>query len=121
MGLMNQFEAFDSGTPSLLRPTIELHIDELVLDGFDMSSGARIGAAMQRELSRLIFAGDLAQLATNPLDIEALNAGSFYLERDARPNYIGRQLAQRVYGQLDGIQQPALAHNSAEGAKPSHA
>jgi hypothetical protein len=120
MDLMDQFNAFDLRTPQL-RPTIELRIDELILEGFDMSSGDRIGAALKRELSRLISSGDLVHLAASALQVDTLSAGNFHLEPDAHPNYIGQQLAQRVYGQLARVQQPAVAHNSAEGARPSHA
>jgi hypothetical protein len=110
MDLINQF-----------RPTIELRIDELILDGFAMQNGDRIGAALERELSRLLSSGDLVHLTASSLQLDSLNAGSFHLEANAHPNYIGRQLAQRVYGQLARVQQPDLAHNTAEGARPSHA
>jgi hypothetical protein len=120
MDLTNQFDAFDLRAPQL-RPTIELRIGELILDGFGRANGDRIGAALERELSRLISSGDLNHLAASPLHLESLNAGSFHLEANAHPAYIGRQLAQRVYGQLTSAQQPGLAHNTAEGAKPNHA
>jgi hypothetical protein len=120
MDLRDQFDASDLGTPQL-RPSIELRIDELILDGFGIPNGDRIGAALQRELSRLISSGDLAHLTAGPLQVDCLNAGNFHFEPNAHPNYIGRQLAQRVYGQLARMQQPGLADNTAEGARPSHA
>lgn len=120
MDLTNQFDAFDLRA-SELRPTIELRIGELILDGFGRANGDRIGAALERELSRLISSGDLTHLAASSVHVEFVNAGSFHLEPNAHPNYIGRQLAQRVYGQLARAQQPGVAHSTAEGAKPNHA
>ncbi len=120
MDVMDQFDAVDLKAPQL-RPTIELRIDELILDGFDAPNGDRIGAALQRELSRLISSGDLVHLAGNPIQVDSLNAGTFHLEPDAHPNYIGQRLAHRVYGQLARVQQPGVARNTAEGERPSHA
>jgi hypothetical protein len=121
MDLMTQFNTLDLKTPALRR-TIELHIDELVLSGFGVQNGDRIGAALERELSRLISSGDLVHLAASPLQVASLNAGAIRLEPNAHPNYIGRELARRVYGQLARVQHPGgIAHNTAEGAAPSHA
>ena len=79
---------------------VELHIEELVLHGFSPGDRYRIGAAVERELSRL-----LAEQGTPPTlarggDIGHLDGGSFEAKPGAGVEAIGARVAQAVYGAL---------------------
>jgi len=80
---------------------IELHIEELVLHGFEPGDRHRIGEAVQRELTRLF--GELGAPARLFHDVESrrVDAGSFEVAREMRGETIGVQVAQAVYGGLD--------------------
>jgi hypothetical protein len=79
------------------RPNVELHIDELVLHGFAAADRARIGAAVEQELTRLIarqgLPAGLGSGATAHLD-----GGSFTVAPTASPDGIGAQVALSVLG-----------------------
>jgi hypothetical protein len=74
---------------------LELHIEELVLHGFPAGDRFRIGDAVEQELSRLIVEQGLG--LTTELNMEALDAGTFRVGANARPQAIGRQLAHNVH------------------------
>jgi hypothetical protein len=79
--------------------TIHLHIDELVLDGFPSVDRFRIAAAVETELARLLAEqGAPPSLRTGAVD--RLDGGSFNVARPSRPEAIGVQVAQAIYGGL---------------------
>jgi hypothetical protein len=85
-------------------PTIRLHIEELVLDQFQVGDRYAIADAVQRELSQLLAAGSVRGDLTSSLIQNAgnlrLNAGAFQVEPNSKANSIGTQIAQVVYGGL---------------------
>lgn len=83
-----------------ISPSVEIHIEELVLRGFAGSDHLRIGAAIERELSRLIAQQGMQALPIAPIALDRVDAGSFQLAVSANPQTVGRNVAQRVYRQL---------------------
>jgi hypothetical protein len=81
-------------------PFIELHIEELILHGFDPGDRFRIGDAVHRELSRLLAERGLPGLAKRSVSIERLDRASFKVPSSATADAIGRQMARAVYGQV---------------------
>ena len=79
---------------------VRLHIDELVLDGFPPVDRYRIAAAVEAELARLLADQGVPSGLEKGGTIDRLDAGSFGLASDARPDRIGVQVAQAVYGGL---------------------
>jgi hypothetical protein len=86
------------------QPEIRLQIDELVLEGFDARHSARIAAALEAELSRLLNEEGAAQAirhaaqAWNASDAESgMVAGPIQLSPRHSPEAIGRQAAQAIY------------------------
>lgn len=89
-------------------PRVELHIEELVLHGFERGDRHAIADAVERELSRLLaeqfsaesippaFSGDEGITGSGA----HLDAGAFQLASNARPDAVGVQIAQTVYGGL---------------------
>ena len=80
------------------RPEVHVHIEELVLHGFDPADRHRIGDAVQGELARLLAERGLRQ--PSPLDVPALSAGSVTLQRDAPARTIGTRVARALFGVL---------------------
>jgi hypothetical protein len=85
-----------------MRPgAIKLHIDEVVLHGFESADRARFGAALETELARLLAAGDPAAL-TGVNQVARLDGGSFEMPTHAAPEVTGTRLARAVYDGLTG-------------------
>lgn len=96
-----------------MQNAVELHIDELVLHGFAPADRYRIAEALERELTRLLGAGELAGAGTD-VSSERLDGGSFAVAPGMRPAQIGAEAAQAVYRSV-------LAQNSAAAQPPSPA
>jgi hypothetical protein len=77
---------------------IDLHIEELVLEGFRPADRHRIGAAVERELARLLAERGLPPGLAQGADLPRLDGGSFEAKPGARPETVGRQVAGAVYG-----------------------
>jgi len=77
---------------------IDLHIEELVLEGFRPADRHRIGAAVERELARLLAERGLPPGLAQGVDLPRLDGGSFEAKPGARPETVGRQVAGAVYG-----------------------
>jgi len=86
------------------QPAIRLHIEELVLDKFQVGDRYAIADAVQQELSRLFAAesvrGDLTSSLIQNARNARLDAGAFDVKQNSKPNSIGTQIAQAVHGGL---------------------
>ena len=81
-----------------MRPNIEVNIQELVLHGFDPSDRYRIGAAVERELARLLSEQDLPSAFAQGANIAHVNGGAIEVAAGAPADRVGSQIAQAVYG-----------------------
>jgi len=79
-----------------VKRTIEVHIDELVLHGFEPHQRHAIGDAFHEELMRLL--GERGIDTTRGIDIAGLDAGSFVLPPGGRA--AGRGIARSVHAAL---------------------
>jgi hypothetical protein len=79
---------------------LELHIEELVLEGLPGMRAADLGTAVQAELTRLLTAQGLPAAWHRGADISSLNAGTFRLPARAGAKATGQQIAQTVFGGL---------------------
>ena len=77
---------------------VELHIEELVLHGFDPANRYAIGDALERELTRLSSEQPLA--ATQDIEIAHLNGGVIDMGPGNSAEATGIQLARAIYGGL---------------------
>jgi hypothetical protein len=80
--------------------TIELHIEELVLDGFAARDRYLIAEAIERELTRLFTEQRMALGSAEPIAMTRLDGGSINVRPGAKPETIGAQLAQAIHGGL---------------------
>jgi hypothetical protein len=79
---------------------VELHIEELVLEGFAPGDHYRISEALQRELTRLFGAAGVSPTLAESVALEHLDGGAFQVAPGTRAETIGAQAARAIYGEL---------------------
>jgi hypothetical protein len=83
--------------PNAVRPNIELHIEELVLDGFAPHDRHRIGATIERELARLFAEQGAHELLAQGGEVARLDGGSFHASPHTNAEALGANVARSVY------------------------
>ncbi|MEN6428239.1 MAG: hypothetical protein ABFE13_23055 [Phycisphaerales bacterium] len=83
-----------------LPPSIELHIEELVLHGFPPGDRHHIQEAVRTELERLFAERGSPQAFSHGGERSHLDAGGFRLAADTRSETVGRQIAQSLFSSL---------------------
>ncbi len=76
---------------------IALHIDQLVLHGFEKVDTRAVGAAVQSELTMLLMRDGLPGVLSRSGGLSALNGGNFKVAAGASAAAIGRQIAHSLY------------------------
>lgn len=98
---------------------IELHIEELVLHGFEARDRHRIAGEVERELARLVGKGDGLKGLRGDLTFERVNAGVFQVQAGMKPQAAGKRIAQSVYRSLrqQGLRQHAGPSRPGDGGR----
>jgi hypothetical protein len=78
-------------------PSVELHIDELLLDGFGTVEGTSIGETFRDELMRLFERHGFPPTLMEAGQIERLDAGGFQVRPGAPPRRVGVDVASAVF------------------------
>jgi len=84
----------------IVQPSIQVHIEELVLHGFDPANRCGIADAVQSELARLFAEQGASDALRRGGEVSHLNAGSFNMASSMKADAIGTQVAQSVYKSL---------------------
>jgi hypothetical protein len=90
---------------ALATPHFDLHIEDLVIDGFPPGESRAIAAALEQELGRLL-ARDAAPFTAKgknrarPIGFERLDAGVITYAPSASPRVVGRVAAGAIVQQL---------------------
>ncbi len=100
IGAANQSARSSDRAPNVRQHSVELHIEELVLNGFTHSDRYRIGEALEQELTRLLSEEGAPIAFTQAIDIANLNGGAIDLKPGSNPEAAGIQLARAIYGEL---------------------
>ena len=79
---------------------LRLHIDELVLEGFPPHDRYRIAAAVEAGLAAHFAEHGMPPGLANGGSIPSLDGGAFNIAPGVRPESIGAQVAQSLYGGL---------------------
>jgi len=79
---------------------VDLHIEELVLQGFEPKERYRIARATERELRQLFNEQGIPTWLARGGEIAHLEGGTFEVARGSRTAAIGAQVAQAIYGGL---------------------
>lgn len=77
---------------------INLHIERLVLDGVDSTSGQNelLRASVTKELTQLFKSGGLASNLVDGAAVNRVNAKNIQVNGE-KPQALGQQIAQSVY------------------------
>jgi hypothetical protein len=81
----------------LTRADVELHIDELVLHGFDRRDGPAIGDAARAELARLVGAAGAPDVLAARGSVELAVADAGELGPDASAELLGGRIGRAVF------------------------
>ena len=78
---------------------INIQIERLVVDGFDLQRNQRalLQAAFESELSRLLVSDGLNQELSAGVALPSLSAPAIEISNNARPQVLGQNIAQAVY------------------------
>lgn len=76
---------------------VEIHIEELVLDGVEVSDRAALVEALQRQLGELVAREGIGRLLAEPRGFEQRRPSSITLEPGMRPERFGTLLAQTLH------------------------
>jgi hypothetical protein len=76
---------------------VDVHVEELVLDGFSASDARGVDEAVERELTRLLRG---PAVVSGDWSAARLDAGSFELGREPVAQAIGTRVAASVHGSL---------------------
>jgi hypothetical protein len=85
-----------------LRPSIEVRIDEIALQGFPSAHRYLIGDAIERELTRLLAAGGALPRLASSAEIDELDGGTFRHDPGRNPRAVGGDIARAIYRRLSG-------------------
>ena len=79
---------------------IRLYIESLILDGLEMGpgDGAKVKAAVEAELSRLLADGGIAPGLHGGGSLARIRANPVSTGRDKSPRALGEKIARSVYG-----------------------
>lgn len=84
-----------------MKPHIDLHIDRLVLHGFEHLDRATLGAAVEAELTRLFAEHGTSATLHEGSRIPRIDGGSFSAAPGATAGTLGVQIARSVYGGMN--------------------
>jgi hypothetical protein len=76
---------------------VELHIEELILQGFVPAERARIGEALERELARLLAEEGLPGTVSRAGEISHMNGGTVTVLPGGKAEAVGAKVARAVY------------------------
>ena len=78
---------------------INIQIDRLVLDGFDLARNQRglMQAAFESELSRLLVRDGLSNELASDVRLPSLQVPAIQVDNTSNPHTLGQQVAQAVH------------------------
>jgi len=82
--------------------SIELHIEELIVDGFTPDNRERFVVAVETELVRMLNEKGIEHSLTENMEIERITGSAFRLKPDEPSETAGRHLAKAIYKGMTG-------------------
>lgn len=77
---------------------VDVHIEELILHDSAPGDRERVGAALRRELERLIAERGLSHSLLKGAEISSFDGGTFHAAHGAAAETLGVGIAQAVFG-----------------------
>lgn len=81
---------------------VDLHIDELVLDGFPAEYRTQIGEIVQSELGRIFAERGLPPTSSQGIHLGTVDGGAFKMTRATSVHGIGAQVATAIANSIYG-------------------
>lgn len=75
---------------------VRINIDSLMLNGIGRQDAAGFARGLEQELSRLVRENGVSEVSS----VDALDAGTVHLARNAKPDLAGAHAARSIYGRL---------------------
>ena len=85
----------------MMPKTLDLNIEELVLEGLDGVNRAYVGTVVERELGRLFTERGIPPSLAQGGAVESVDGGAFTVAPSADTDALGAQIAQTVYTGLN--------------------
>ena len=82
-------------------PSVELTIQELIVDGVEASQRHPLGEAVRTELTRLLKDEGLSAQAQSPRALAEVDGGAISIQRGDRGEAVGGRIARAIYGGLN--------------------
>jgi len=87
-----------------MKANVELHIDKLVLHGFERKDGFPIRDALTNELTRLFQDQGIPIGVRQEGAFGQINTNAFHFRAQDRPEQIGRAIAHSIYNSFSNNQ-----------------
>ena len=84
-----------------MKTEIELHIEDLILYGFNHADRYKISDAVEQELARLINNGGLTRDLSDGINIPQLDGADIQMRHGMRAETTGTEIARSVYGAIN--------------------
>jgi hypothetical protein len=91
----------DAARETMFPQSVELHIEELLLHGFEPGDRYRISDAVEHELARLFADRGVPPSLAGGDGAAMLDVGEFTVAQGTTPEEIGAQVAHAIYGGLN--------------------
>ena len=81
---------------------IDLHLEELILEGFPASYRTQFAEIVQNELVRIFSERGAPSALPQGMDVGSLDGGSFNMARGASVHHVGTQVATAIANSVYG-------------------
>ena len=78
--------------------SVDLHIEELVLNGFAPADGYAIGEGLERELQRIIVAEGMPAWLRADGEPSNITIRDYTISSDVQADAVGSQIARTIHG-----------------------
>lgn len=80
-----------------MKENLDIHIEELVLHGFEPGDHEGIRAAVENELTRLFTTNGLPSFFRSNTSSHQIDGGEFVMTAGTKPHHLGNSIAGSVY------------------------
>ena len=94
---MNHRQRVRDRWPNTTRPSVELTIQELIVEGVEASQRYPLGEAVRSELTRLLKDQGLSPQTQTPRALDKVDGGAISIQPGERGATVGSRVAQAIY------------------------
>jgi hypothetical protein len=102
--------------PDAQPSAVQVHIEELVLEGFDARDRYRIAEGLEQELAQVFAERGVPPGISKSVRIERFDAGEFQVTPGTAPKAVGAQVAQTLFRYWSGGHKEKTSGRAKAGA-----